>query len=507
MTDSSQRADPAGTIPAGPAIPARQAGAFGPLGAGWLRFRAWRRTRPFWAGIFLLVAGAELLLIPLPMDSLGLIVHIGIGGISGILIGAVLIVAGLLLWFHPVQRMFYSIVAVLLAIVALVASNLGGFLIGTILGVIGGSLGFAWTPLPPGAAPRRLFGRHRPTAPADTAADLLTPSGDEDVHDPDRALANPANSDTGIEEKPDDARDVAPSAATAAQSGWGRLDPSWGAAGSGGGALSPRDARYADAVARGSSRYGRSAPYYQTSRNRGTVIGGNIFAILIGLLTSGLINLSPTPNPSQATDPQASAASPNPSAIPTTSPNPSASPAASPDTSPSAVATPGASPAPTASPGPSATPTGSVPSFAIASVQSTLTASSASLTDFVYDGVVSVPTATGTVQMMQFSASSLDLSGVNLAVIQGGATITTTATALDFSGNVVLYATQLSGDLLGIPTTLTPGNALSTILQILGQLGLTQSLTQAIPLTMTNVTTLQPFTSADGMTASALHIS
>jgi hypothetical protein len=65
----------------------------------------------------------------------------------------------------------------------------------------------------------------------------------------------------------------------------------------------------------------------------------------------------------------------------------------------------------------------------------------------------------------------------------------------------------VSGDLLGTPTTLTPGNALSTLLQILGQLGLTQSLTRAIPLTMTNVTTLQPFTSADGMTASALHIS
>jgi hypothetical protein len=71
----------------------------------------------------------------------------------------------------------------------------------------------------------------------------------------------------------------------------------------------------------------------------------------------------------------------------------------------------------------------------------------------------------------------------------------------------VLYATRLSGDLLGIPTTLTPGNALSTILQILGQLGLTQSLTQAIPLTMANVTTTQPCTSADSMIASALQIS
>ena len=109
--------------------------------------------------------------------------------------------------------------------------------------------------------------------------------------------------------------------------------------------------------------------------------------------------------------------------------------------------------------------------------------------------------------MMQFSASSLDLNGVNLAVSQGGGTMTTTASSLDFSGSVVLYATKLSGDLLGIPITLTPGNAVSVILQILGQLGLTQSLTQAIPLTMTSVTTLQPYTSAHSMAASALQIS
>src|SRR5215472_2333707 len=106
MTHSSHHADPAGTIPAGSAVPTSRSGALGFIGAGWLRFRTWRRSRPFWAGIFLLVSGAELLLIPLPLDSMGLILHIGIGGISGILIGAVLIVAGLLLWFHPVQRMF-----------------------------------------------------------------------------------------------------------------------------------------------------------------------------------------------------------------------------------------------------------------------------------------------------------------------------------------------------------------------------------------------------------------
>jgi hypothetical protein len=140
--------DPAGDEPVSPAPPAMtgRARPSSPLGRAWRGFRAWRRSRPFWAGVLLIIAGAELLLIPLPIHDMGVILHIGVGGVSGILIGAVLILIGLLLWFHPAQHIFYSIVAVLLALAALIASNLGGFLLGTLLGIIGGSLGFAWMP-------------------------------------------------------------------------------------------------------------------------------------------------------------------------------------------------------------------------------------------------------------------------------------------------------------------------------------------------------------------------
>jgi Family of unknown function (DUF6114) len=179
--------DPAGRVSAG------SAGAAGQIGAAWRVFRSWRRSRPFWAGALLIIAGVELLLLPLPMHSMGLILHIGVGGVLGILIGAVLIVAGLLLWFNPAQRLFYSIVAVLIAIAALIASNLGGFLLGTLLGVIGGSLGFAWTPLPAGAEarPRR---RRTPREPAATPA-LQTPAEPDEVNEPteSRSLSEPAD--------------------------------------------------------------------------------------------------------------------------------------------------------------------------------------------------------------------------------------------------------------------------------------------------------------------------
>ncbi len=141
------------------------------LAAAWHAVTGWRRRRPFWGGLLLLVSGAELLMIPLPVHAMGLILHIGTGGVLGILIGAILIACGLLLWFNPAQRIFYSIVAVLLAIAALVASNLGGFLIGTLLGVIGGSLGFAWTPAVP-ARDRTGGGRGRHGQDDSTSAGL-----------------------------------------------------------------------------------------------------------------------------------------------------------------------------------------------------------------------------------------------------------------------------------------------------------------------------------------------
>src|SRR5215475_2421846 len=286
MTDNSESTEFGGPAPAeagGPAGPAAATRTGTPIGRAWRRYRAWRRSRPFWAGLWLIIAGAELLLIPLPIHSMGVILHIGIGGISGILIGAILIALGLLLWFHPVQRMFYSIVAVLLAVAALVASNLGGFLLGTILGVIGASLGFAWMP----GRPERRRGRRRlsagPDEPDDTAIDPVTPAS-EDVGGPN---SDATDADAMVEATGDYASDAAPdsvTAFTAAGSDWGRLDPNWGAADSGGGTAGPRfTARYAQADSRRARRPGPSAPHYRMPR-RGTVIGGNVVVGLISLL-------------------------------------------------------------------------------------------------------------------------------------------------------------------------------------------------------------------------------
>lgn len=111
----------------------------------------WRKGRPFWGGLFTTLAGVEISLIPL--GPLKVMLLQGVTGILSILMGLLLILMGLSGWFAPNYRGFAGIVAVMCAAAALVMSNLGGFLIGTILGVIGGSMVFAWQPHQPHPVP------------------------------------------------------------------------------------------------------------------------------------------------------------------------------------------------------------------------------------------------------------------------------------------------------------------------------------------------------------------
>src|ERR1035441_442702 len=134
-------------------------------------FRIWRRSRPFWGGLLLLLAGLEMLAIPLlsvlAHTSVKVIIYIGIGGVFGVLIGGLLVACGLLIWFHPSQRVFYAIAGVLLAVVSFVATNLGGFFVGMLLGVTGGSLSFAWAPVAGREPAARRHRRPRHDDPSD----------------------------------------------------------------------------------------------------------------------------------------------------------------------------------------------------------------------------------------------------------------------------------------------------------------------------------------------------
>ena len=116
----------------------------------WRGFTAWRRGRPFWAGLFVAV-GALLILFP-PFAGLkfgDLMISIQtLGGVSALLIGTLLGICAAALWMQPRFRLAAGIVTVLLSLVAIVVTNFGGFIIGTISSLLGGALAVAWTDEP-----------------------------------------------------------------------------------------------------------------------------------------------------------------------------------------------------------------------------------------------------------------------------------------------------------------------------------------------------------------------
>lgn len=197
---------------------------------------------------------------------------------------------------------------------------------------------------------------------------------------------------------------------------------------------------------------------------------------------------SPTPAPSAS-----SSASPNPLPLPSVSlPVGTSRPAG-----PSASGTAKANGKKAAQKNASADP-GLVASAAT----EVLTAGSATLAHFAYAGNVTLPAGGGgSVSMMKFTADSITLAGgVTDTVAQGGTTTVTSSPTLAFSGGVTLYATKLTGSLLGVPLTFTPSTVSAVLLTI------ASVLTSSATITMTNVTTDQPIVIAGALQTGQLSI-
>jgi Family of unknown function (DUF6114) len=370
-------------------------------------WRDWRRSRPFWGGLLIVLGGAEIL--STSVVSLGPTFRVGLGGVDGFLgtvIAFVLALCGLLLWFSPAQRVFYSIVAVVLALATFNTINYGGFFIGMLLGIIGGGLAFAWSPgaaRAPAPKEERRSGRGRL---AELAGKLRRPGAGR-------------------------ARRLSIAALPLS------LPLVLGAGG--------QAQRAADAPRAG----------------QGCI----------------LIILCPAPAPAPPVSP-----SPRPAGSPVPAPGPGRpqghppSPGARPDRVQSGTIR----------------RTRAQAGLIAAAVPSVLTAGSARLVGLAYDGVAQVPQSSGRpVPMMKFSLQSVTLTGhPTLTIHQNGSVAVTSTSLLSFSGHVVLYATKLSGNLLGVPVTLTASSPLSLVLRLL------KPLTQGLTVTMTNVVTEQPVTTA-----------
>jgi hypothetical protein len=199
---------------------------------------------------------------------------------------------------------------------------------------------------------------------------------------------------------------------------------------------------------------------------------------------------SPSPTPSASSPATASSPAPSVSAaVPSGAPSPTGTPGAS----VSAGATPSAgSPSPTGSPSASPSPSPTQPKDAtaaaglvVSNVTWSMTVGSATMNGFVYKGNVNLPLAGGgTIQMMEFTVDSMSMSNAVTRISENGETGTETDAAFSASG-VTLYATQLTGDIYGIPVpvTFTPTTALTQLLKITNLATGT-----VLPITMTNLT-------------------
>lgn len=175
-----------------------------------LQFRDWRWTRPFWAGLFVMLAGVPIMYFPYAHLQLG---HLTLalattGGAGSLIIGVLLVVLGFSLWFQKHVRVFAGVASILLGLVSIPVSNFGGFIVGFLLALVGGALAVAWAPgvprqpqpvqetEPGGAAPD---GAPEPGADGAMTAGFLdkAPGGHEAGESNDLSGTSPANGANG----------------------------------------------------------------------------------------------------------------------------------------------------------------------------------------------------------------------------------------------------------------------------------------------------------------------
>ncbi|MFD3548810.1 DUF6114 domain-containing protein [Streptomyces sp. NPDC058655] len=112
------------------------------------RFRDWRGNRPFWAGLLIVFGGFPIAYFPYADLRLGnvTLAMATTAGAGSLIIGVLLMTLGVTLWFQQNMRVFAGVASILLALVSLPVSNLGGFFIGFLFSLLGGALALAWVP-------------------------------------------------------------------------------------------------------------------------------------------------------------------------------------------------------------------------------------------------------------------------------------------------------------------------------------------------------------------------
>ncbi|QDY11059.1 hypothetical protein FJK98_31155 [Micromonospora sp. HM134] len=467
-------------------------------GRGWRSFRRWRRSRPFWGGLLTVLAGVEMFA-STRMTLNGLSFSSGATGLYSLLIPIILVTCGLLLWFSPGQRLFYSVVAAVTTVYSLMGLNLGGFFLGLLLGLVGSALGFAWTPIRPAPPPAT-----DPDAPTAAGPHPDADPGADDGFDADGRLGFFGGSGVDTAAPRDPAEDPA-----------GGRDPRHlGVAllvlGLAAGALvaaAPKPVRAAAPRPAPTAcprpvPTGTAAPRPSATRTATPTVtpgtagpspspspDGNLLTDLLhglGDLFTGGGKTDPTATPSAGRTPSPGAGA-TPEATPTTRPKPTA-------TRPASRCTPAKPTRPgTVRPGRPLPRIAAEPGQPrVARQPSKLTGTRVTMTGLRFEGIVDLPTSDGTLKALKFSMSRAVTADFSL-VADGpaGRHQRYVTDELTVQGDVAFYATRFVGKLLGITVTLTPDLPFPDGIPI----------TSPIPITFTDPAIDLAFVDSDTLTA------
>jgi hypothetical protein len=91
------------------------------------------------------MAGIWLIVLPFLGTPLAL-VQAGVAGSAGLGVSLPLLACGVVVLRYPALHAISGVVAAALSVLALLTCNVGGLLLGTACGILGGGLAFSWTP-------------------------------------------------------------------------------------------------------------------------------------------------------------------------------------------------------------------------------------------------------------------------------------------------------------------------------------------------------------------------
>lgn len=105
------------------------------------KFKQWRNKRPFWGAILTILAALIIMYIPLQLYAIAFIP--GSLVFIGFLFSGILLIVGIFTFIYPQFSTIFGVLTIFLSVLSIMGA-LGGFIIGTIIGIIAGALCIAW---------------------------------------------------------------------------------------------------------------------------------------------------------------------------------------------------------------------------------------------------------------------------------------------------------------------------------------------------------------------------